>query len=160
MRHASADMVQAMAEHAGLAEATLGRLLLRSPRLAQYSGRIAARGAALLRDRLGVSTAQLAAMMAKHPLVLIASPARLDALLGFLTAELGAHARAALQGLSTFSWPRSRAFYALLGLLLELGAPPPCTSFCAGFAGYCQAALAALGTQGLPDGTAKREPTA
>ena len=82
-----------MAEHAGLAGAALGRLLLRSPRLAQYSGSVVARGAALLRDRLGVSTAQLGAMTAKHPLVLAASPARLDALLGFLTAELGAHQR-------------------------------------------------------------------
>ena len=90
MRHASADAVQALAEHASLAGAALGRLLLRSPRLAQYSGSVVARGAALLSERLGVSAAQLGAMTAKHPLVLAASPARLDALLAFLTAELGA----------------------------------------------------------------------
>ena len=125
MSHAPAGMAQAVAEHAGLAGPALGRLLLRSPRLTQYSGGVVARGAALLRDRLGVSTAQLAAMAAKHPLVLAASPARLDALLGFLTAELGARCR--LLRTRARDWacsPGSPArLDALLGFLAaELGA--------------------------------------
>lgn len=90
LRHASTGTVQAVTEHAGLAGAALGGLLLRRPRLAQYSAATMARGAALLRDRLGCGRAQLAAMVRKHPLVLAVSPVRLDALLGFLTAELGA----------------------------------------------------------------------
>ena len=84
--------MQAVAEHAGLAGAELGRLLLRNPRLAQYSAATVARSAALLCDRLGCSRAQLAAMARKHTLVLAVSPARLDTLLGFL-AELGARRR-------------------------------------------------------------------